>query len=76
MERSGQGFSAHELISSLTLLKKHVWTYTRTRGVWQRPIDVYRVLELNRRIALFFDRAIYHATLGFEAGLRGQDTGD
>ena len=65
-ERRAQGFALHEVLSVLTLLRKHVWTYARTRGVWKRPIDVYRVLELNRRIALFFDKAIYHAARGYE----------
>jgi ADP-ribose pyrophosphatase YjhB (NUDIX family) len=65
-ERKAQGFAVHEVLSSLTLLRKHIWTYTRTRDVWERPIDVYRVLELNRRIALFFDKAIYHTVRGFE----------
>ena len=66
-ERRSQGFGAHELLSSLTLLKKHVWTFARTQGVWERPIDVYRVLELNRRMAAFFDRAIYHSVRAFDA---------
>ena len=65
-DRKTQGFAVHEVMSSLTLLRKHIWTFTRTRGVWEKPIDVYRVLELNRRIALFFDKAIYHTLLGFE----------
>jgi len=65
-ERRAQGFALHEVLSVLTLLRKHVWIYARTRGVWKRPIDVYRVLELNRRIALFFDKAIYHAARGYE----------
>jgi len=67
-ERKSQNFAVHEVISSLTLLRKHVWTYARGHGVWERPIDVYRVLELNRRIALFFDKAIFHTTVGFEGG--------
>ncbi len=65
-ERKVQGFAVHEVLSSLSLLRKHIWTYTRTRDVWERPIDVYRVLELNRRIALFFDKAIYNTVRGFE----------
>jgi 8-oxo-dGTP diphosphatase len=66
-ERKALGFSVREVLSSLTLLRKHVWTYTRTHGVWERPIDVYRVLELNRRIVLFFDKAMYHTAVGFES---------
>jgi ADP-ribose pyrophosphatase YjhB (NUDIX family) len=64
-DRKAQGFQVHEVFSSLTLLRKHVWTYARGHGMWERPIDVYRVLELNRRIAVFFDKAMYHTALGF-----------
>jgi ADP-ribose pyrophosphatase YjhB (NUDIX family) len=66
-ERRAQGFKAHEVLSVLMLLKKHIWTFARNHGIWERPIDVYRVLELNRRMAVFFDKAAYHATRGFEA---------
>jgi 8-oxo-dGTP diphosphatase len=66
-ERRTQGFTAHEVLSAFTLLKKHLWTFARNHGIWERPIDVYRVLELNRRIAVFFDKAVYHAARGFEA---------
>jgi ADP-ribose pyrophosphatase YjhB (NUDIX family) len=65
-ERKAQGFAIHETLSSLTLLRKHVFTYSRHQGVYQRPIDVYRVLELNRRISVFFDKALYHTVRGFE----------
>lgn len=60
-ERRRQGVKIHELLSSLALLKKHVWTFARTHDLWERPIDMYRVLELNRRMAAFFDKAMVHA---------------
>lgn len=65
-ERRGQGFSMRQVLSAIMLLKKHVWDFAREHGVWERPIDVYRVLELERRIVIFFDRAMYHATRGYE----------
>lgn len=65
-ERKVQGFALHEVLSSQTLLRKHMWTYARSKGVWTRPIDMYRVLELNRRIALFFDKASYYTVRAFE----------
>ena len=65
-ERKRQGFGVHELLSSLTLLKKQLWAYARSQAMWERPIDMYRALELSRRIALFFDKATYHAARGFE----------
>jgi len=64
-ERKAQGFEVYVLLSSLTLLKKHVWTFARSQGMWERPIDMYRVLELNRRVAAFFDKAMYHAARAF-----------
>jgi len=65
-ERKMQGFEVHELLSSLTLLKKHVWAFARAQHSWKQPIDVYRLLELSRRMALFFDKAMYHAARGFD----------
>ncbi len=67
-ERRTDGFKLHEVLSSLTLLKKHVWQAAQAHGLWARPIDLYRVLELNRRTAVFFDKALYHTARGFEAG--------
>jgi len=64
-ERRQQGVAESEVLSSLMLLKKHVWSFARDRGVWERPIDVYRVLELDRRLVLFFDRAMYHMLRGY-----------
>ncbi len=67
-DRRAQGFELHEVLSSLTLVRKNVWTFARDRGIWARPIDVYRVLELDRRIVAFFDRAAYHTVRGWEGG--------
>jgi ADP-ribose pyrophosphatase YjhB (NUDIX family) len=66
-ERKEQGFGVHELLSSLMLLKRQLWKFAHSLGMWERPIDMYRVLELNRRVAAFFDKATYHAARGFEA---------
>ncbi len=67
-QHKAQGIELHELISSLALLKKHIWEFVRSHGSWERTIDVYRGLELNRRVALFFDKATYHASREFGRG--------
>jgi hypothetical protein len=59
------GFGLSEVLSSLTLLRKHVLTYPMDQGVWHGTLDVYRVLELEHRVILFFDKAMYHATRGY-----------
>lgn len=64
-ERREQGFAPHDVFSALALLKKHVWLHGCARSISGRPIEAYRGLELSRRIATFFDKAVYHAIRGF-----------
>jgi hypothetical protein len=70
-ERRAAGFGLHEVLSSLSLFRKHIADYARGHGVWERPIDVYRVLELDRRMVLFFDRAMFQVAKGFSGRGRG-----
>ena len=65
-ERRQQGFMLHEVLSALMLLKKRVWSAAQRDGMFARPIEIYRLLELNRRTAVFFDKAMYHMARGFE----------
>lgn len=64
--RHTQGIRPHEMLSAVMLLKKQIWTFARSQGVWERPVDAYRVMELQSRFAVYFDKAIYHLTRGFE----------
>jgi len=70
-DRRAGGVELHEFLSALMLLRKTIWTFARDQGVWERPIDVYRVLELDRRLVLFFDRALFHAARGCAQGGEG-----
>jgi 8-oxo-dGTP diphosphatase len=54
-----------EAISSLSLLKKHVWMFTYSFGVWEKAVDIYRMFELGERLVYFFDRAAYHTAVGY-----------
>lgn len=62
--RHSQGIEPYEMLSALMLLKKHVWTYARSWGVWERPVDAYRMMELQSRFAVYFDKAAYHLVRG------------
>ncbi len=64
-ERRKEGFELHEVISSLTLLRREVLIYARNHKVWGRTIDLYTLIELDHRNYIFFDKAIYHLTRGF-----------
>ncbi len=67
-EQRRMGFELYEVLTSLNLLHKYLWLFVRGRDVWAKPIDVYRVLEFDRRVGAFFDTVMFHATLGFEEG--------
>ncbi len=67
--RKKQGFMQSELISALSLIRKHIWEFALSQGMWQKTIDIYRTLELERRMMLFFDKAAYHACRGYEEAL-------
>lgn len=54
-----------ELVSSLSILKKHVWMFTYSFGVWEKAVDIYRMFELGERMVYFFDRAAYYTVMGY-----------
>lgn len=65
-ERKLEGFGLSEVISALSLLKKHIWEFALARGMWHKTIDIYMILELERRTTLFFDQATYNVAKGYE----------
>lgn len=67
-ERAAEGVPLPELLSSLMLLRKQIVRAARARNIWSPTLEVYRVLELDRRLVLFFDRAMFHTTTGYLDG--------
>jgi len=63
--RWSDGIPLEELISSLSLLKKHIWMFTYSFGVWEKAVDIYRMFELGERLVYFFDRAAYYTVMGY-----------
>jgi 8-oxo-dGTP diphosphatase len=68
VRRQTQGVPLYELLSAIMLLKRQIWAHARSQGVWQRPMEMYRVMELQSRFAVFFDRAMYHSARGYAGG--------
>jgi len=64
--RKSEGFKQSELISALSLIRKYIWEFALSQGMWQKTIDIYRTLELERRMMLFFDKVSYHVCKGYE----------
>ncbi|MBN3036692.1 MAG: NUDIX hydrolase [Bacteroidales bacterium] len=66
MIRKREGFRLSEVLSALSLTRKHIWEFALSQRMWASTMDIYMVLELERRMMLFFDRAAYYITRGFE----------
>jgi len=64
--RKREGYSLSELLSALSLIRKHIWEFALSQGMWTKTIDIYRTLELDRRMVLFFDKVSYHVCRGYE----------
>lgn len=70
--RRKAGVPVHELIASFIIFKKHLWTEAVSHGAMRRVIDVVRLLELDRRVAAFFDRAIYQVSRAYAQNEGGE----
>jgi hypothetical protein len=68
--RRTEGFALPEVIEALILIKRHLWLKVLSDGLLDTVLDLHKALELNNRVVRFFDRAIYCAAVGFEAGKR------
>ena len=70
-ESRGKGVALSHVLSALSLIKKHLWEFALSRGMWKKTLDIYMALELDRRIVIFFDKAVFYTTQGHEAGGNG-----
>jgi hypothetical protein len=60
--RREQGYSVEEVVMALMLLKRHIWLFVLQEGFLTTNLELYQALELNNRVVLYFDRAIYYTT--------------
>ena len=67
IERRKEDLPLADVLSTLSLIKKQVFTFTISRGIWEKTINIYMSLELDRRIMLFFDKVAYYITRGYES---------
>jgi ADP-ribose pyrophosphatase YjhB (NUDIX family) len=65
-ESRKDGIALSNVLSTLSLIKKHIWEFALSQGMWHKTIDIYMNLELNRRIVIFFDKAVFYTTQGYE----------
>jgi hypothetical protein len=73
-DRHAEDIPLSEVVYTLILIKYHLRDYVRTAGLVNSTVELYQQLELDRLVGEFFDKAIYHATWGYEhAGVRHQE---
>ena len=76
--RFAQGIPLSELVYAVIVLKQHLRRYVldhglidaafpRADGDYVLPMHLYSVQDLNARLSLFFDEALYHLARGYEA---------
>jgi hypothetical protein len=53
------------MLSAIMLLKKQIWNFALSQGVWESPVEMYRIMELQSRFAVFFDKAMYNSSRGY-----------
>ena len=68
-ESRKNGVALSNVLSALSLVKKHLWEFALSQGMWHKTLDIYMALELDRRIVIFFDKAVFYTTQGHERSL-------
>src|SRR5262245_59031723 len=75
--RFDQNIPLSEIVYAVIVLKRHLHRYVREHGVVEAsfpeveqdyilPMHLHSLQELNNRVGLFFDEALYHLARGFE----------
>jgi len=65
-QRRREGFALSEVIQALILIRRNLWRKVMEEGLLDSTYDLYQAIELNNRVALFFDRAIFFTACGYE----------
>lgn len=61
-----KGFRLEEVVMTLVLIKRHLWLHLLEEGIMTTNIDVYQALDVNNKVVLYFDRAIYFSLVGYK----------
>jgi hypothetical protein len=70
--RAQQGVDLASLTWALMLTKENLFDFLAREGMHGTAESVFGELELLRSLDQFFDRAIYHAVVGFEKAVASQ----
>ena len=63
--RSAEGIGLHQCVWALMLSRDHLWHFLRHESFADNIVALHGEMELLSLLNQFFDRAIYHAILGY-----------
>lgn len=66
-ERKKAGTLISSALSALSLIRKHIWDVALAQGALQKHLGLYTTFELQRRMTVFFDLAVFYITRGYES---------
>jgi hypothetical protein len=61
-----EGFALSEIMMSLCFIRRRIWKKIELDGLLDTAMDLYQALELQTRVSLFFETALYYAGRGYE----------
>ncbi len=64
--RYNEGIPLKEVVMALLLIKRYLWLYLLETYLFKSTFEIYQSLEMNNRVVLFCDRAIYFSSMGYE----------
>lgn len=65
-KRHQEGFALSEIIQALIMTRRHLWLKVLAEGFLDTALDLNQALDLNNRVMLFFDRAIFYVAVGYQ----------
>lgn len=69
-QRYNENIPLSDLVMTLLLIKRHLWIFVMENQFFSSSFELSQALELNNKVVLFFDRAIYFAVMGYEEEMR------
>jgi hypothetical protein len=72
--RAQQQVPFSQLAWAIVLTKDNLWEFLKKHSEMERPAEVFDELEMLELLDLFFDRASYHAAVGYEKARNAMET--
>jgi len=64
--RAYQRIPMSEVVQAIVLTKENLWEFLKSEAVIDRAVEIMGELELLQMLEMFFDRATYYASVGYE----------